>query len=87
VLGGKPVIAMGATTGAWGTRLAQASLRQTGFATQAALMPRPALQLRSATDLFIEGRLVDEATRQSLSTQLVDFMQWMNGVRALLTPS
>ena len=78
VLAGKPVLTMGASTGSWGTRLAQASLRQTLFATQMALAPQPALHVRSAAELFDEeGRLTDEATRSALLQQLDGFAKWL----------
>lgn len=51
---GKPVALCGITTGEWGTRLSQAALRQTLFATGAQLVPLH-LYLRKAETLFRSG--------------------------------
>jgi chromate reductase, NAD(P)H dehydrogenase (quinone) len=84
VLVGKPVLAMGASTGPWGTRLAQAALRQVLFATQALVMPKPALHLRSAQLLFdANGDLCDEATREALQQLMLDFVPWIVQMKAM----
>ena len=78
VLAGKPVAVIGASTGRWGTRLAQAALRQVLYATESPVLPRPALYLRDATQLFdTHGRLVDAATRDSLAGVLRAFAVWI----------
>ena len=48
VLEGKPVAIVGATTGAWGTRLAQSQLRHALAATGARTLPAPMLFIRDA---------------------------------------
>jgi chromate reductase, NAD(P)H dehydrogenase (quinone) len=84
VLVGKPVLAMGASTGPWGTRLAQAALRQVLFSTQALVMPKPALHLRSAQSLFdANGDLCDEATRKALQQLMLDFVLWIVQMKAM----
>jgi chromate reductase len=67
VLVGKPVAVIGATAGRWGTRLAQAALRQVLFACEAKVMTGPALCLAAAGDAFdASGRLVDPGATASL---------------------
>ena len=77
-LAGKPIAIMGATPGAWGTRLAQAALRQTLTACGALIMPAPHLYVRNAAGLFDpEGNLTDERTSASLKRLLESFEQWI----------
>jgi chromate reductase len=79
VLIDKPVAVIGASSGTWGTRLAQAALRQVLTATEAALMPRPALFVREAERLFDPaGRLVDQPTRERLTALLAAFDRWID---------
>jgi chromate reductase len=79
VLAGKPVAVMGATSGAWGTRLAQHALRQTLTAIGARAMPEPALYVRDASRLFdASGVLVDSDTRAQLSRLLAAFDGWVD---------
>lgn len=67
VLKGKPVAIMGASSGRWGTRLAQAALRQVLHATEAIVIPQPALYVREATKLFdAEGRVIDASIQRTL---------------------
>lgn len=81
VLTGKPIAVIGASTGAWGTRLAQAAVRQTLVACECLVLPGPAVFVREAAALFdAEGRLVDERTGQVLDTMLVAFAEWINRV-------
>ena len=70
VLVGKPVAVIGATAGRWGTRLAQAALRQTLFATEAIVLPGPALYLAGGSDAFDEAGLADAAQRATLRNVL-----------------
>jgi chromate reductase len=78
VLEGKPVSVIGASTGPWGTRLAQSSLRQVLHATGAHVLPGPALYLREAARMFdAAGHLVDEATRERLRTVLASLAGWL----------
>ncbi len=74
VLVGKPVAIIGATTGRWGTRLAQAALRQVLFATGSLVLPGPALFATEAERLFdSDGRLIDPATRTTLAAIMAGF--------------
>ena len=83
-LSGLPVAITGATTGPWGTRLAQSELRHILFATGAAVLPAPALYVRKAASVFAEtGTLADAATRRSLEALLSAFAEWIN----LLAPT
>ena len=75
---GKPVALMGATAGRWGTRLAQAGLRQTLAATEAIVMPAPALFIREAERVFRpDGSLADPRLGESLSAMLDAFGDWL----------
>jgi chromate reductase len=76
-LTGKPVAVVGATTGPWGTRLAQTQLRQILIACGALLLPSPALYVRDASTKFDEaGRLIDRATRDDLSAVIDALVAW-----------
>lgn len=67
VLVGMPVAVVGASAGRWGTRLAQAQLRQVLFATESLVLAGPALYLAGADAAFDPGgRLTDEAARRAL---------------------
>jgi chromate reductase, NAD(P)H dehydrogenase (quinone) len=67
VLKDKPVAIMGASSGRWGTRLAQAALRQVLHATEAIVIPQPALYVREAAQLFDEtGRVTDASIQRTL---------------------
>jgi chromate reductase len=78
VLIGKPIAIIGASGGRWGTRLAQAALRQVLTATEAVVMPQPALFVREAANIFDDaGRLSDPATREQLGRVLNAFGRWI----------
>jgi chromate reductase len=84
VLAQKPVAVIGATAGRWGTRLAQAGLRQVLAATEARVMPQPALYLADAARAFdAAGRLIDAVASRSLRDVLGAFAVWMG----LLAPA
>jgi chromate reductase len=75
---GKPVAVIGASAGRWGTRLAQAALRQVLYATESPVLPQPALYVREAAQLFdAQGSLVDASTRESLTAVLQAFARWI----------
>lgn len=77
-LAGKPVAVMGATTGGWGTRLAQHALRQTLCATGARVMPAPMLYVRDVATSFSDGgALVDPALHDALGGMLAGFARWI----------
>jgi chromate reductase, NAD(P)H dehydrogenase (quinone) len=81
VLAGKPVAILGATQGSWGTRLAQAAVRQTLAACGALLMPLPHLYIARAADKFdADGQLVDEPTGASLTQFLESFGHWIQAM-------
>lgn len=82
VLVGKPVALFGATAGRWGTRLAQAGLRQVLTATEALVLPAPGVYLREAERIFDgNGQLRDEATREQLRELLRAFALWIERVQ------
>lgn len=77
VLAGKPVAVIGASAGRWGTRLAQAQLRQVLYATESLLLPAPKVYVRDAEALFDErGRLVDPSTVETLRALLQALGAW-----------
>jgi chromate reductase len=81
VLIDKPVAVIGASSGKWGTRLAQSALRQVLAATEAAVLPHPALFVREAETLFDPaGRLLDRPTREQLTAVLAAFLHWIDQV-------
>ena len=81
ILAGKPVAILGASTGRWGTRLAQAALRQTLTAAEAQVMPAPMLFVRDADQMFDgDGSLRDVTTRNALQALLLSFSQWIERV-------
>jgi chromate reductase len=78
VLEGKPVAIMGATPGAWGTRLAQRTLRQILFSTESLVLTGPAIYLRNVDKLIdASGSLSDAKTLERLSGFLAAFAAWI----------
>jgi len=78
VLAGKPVAVVGVSAGRWGTRLAQAAVRQTLYATESVVLPAPALYVREAERVFDpKGQLVDAAVRKQLQAVLAAFKNWI----------
>lgn len=78
MLEGKPVAVIGATTGGWGTRLAQSALRQVLTATGALVMPAPMLFVARAGESFgPDGNLVDSRVRESLKEVLSALRNWI----------
>jgi chromate reductase len=81
VLSEKPVGVLGASSGPWGTRLAQASLRQVLHTCGALVMPAPTLFVANAASRFdAGGTLTDLATVQSLQNFMLAFERWMERV-------
>ena len=75
----KPIAIIGASGGRWGTRLAQAALRQILASTESVVMPAPALFVRDAERLFdAQGALVDQPTRDALAAVLSAFGGWID---------
>jgi chromate reductase len=82
LLAGKPIAIIGASGGRWGTRLAQATLRQVLTSTESLVMPSPAMFIREAAGLFgAGGRLIDATARAQLDSVLSAFAQWIAHVR------
>jgi chromate reductase len=81
VLAGKPVAVMGASAGRWGTRLAQAALRQTLYAAESVVLPRVGLYVREAAGVFdSNGRLIDPSIKKQLESLLTTFTRWIEVV-------
>ncbi len=80
VLIGKPVAVIGASAGRWGTRLAQANLRQVLTSTESLVMPGPALFVREAGAAFGPSGQLDASTRDQLVGVLAVFSRWMEAV-------
>jgi len=81
VLSGKPVAIVGASSGRWGTRLAQGALRQILYATESLVLPKPSVFLGEAARLFDEvGRLSDAQTSRQLGDLLSEFARWIETV-------
>lgn len=78
VLERKPVAVTGASTGRWGTRLAQAALRQILGATEALLLPAPYLFVGEVARAFdASGRISDPRLGEALGELLVAFGDWI----------
>jgi chromate reductase len=78
VLIDKPTAIIGVSVGSWGTRLAQAALRQVLTATEARVMPAPMLFVAHANDRFdLNGLLRDHALAKALSGVVVSLKDWI----------
>jgi chromate reductase len=78
VLVDKPVAIIGASAGRWGTRLAQAALRQVLTATEARVMPAPMLFVAQANECFdVDGQLRDPKLAAGLLGVVDAFRNWM----------
>jgi chromate reductase len=87
VLVDKPVAVLGASSGPWGTRLAQASLRQVLHTCGALVMPAPTLFMATAATRFDDhGALSDAAGAQSLQRFMLAFGQWIERVTPAVAP-
>jgi chromate reductase len=81
VLVERPVAVLGASSGPWGTRLAQASLRQVLHTCGALVMPSPTLFVARAAEHFdAQDVLADDATRASLARFMAAFAAWIHRV-------
>jgi chromate reductase len=81
VLWEKPLGVLGASGGPWGTRLAQASLRQVLHTCGTLVMPAPSVFVANAASRFdADGRLIDAATAESLQRFVLAFGQWIERV-------
>ena len=78
VLIGKPVAILGASGGRWGTRLAQANLRQVLTATESLVMAQPAIFVAESGKVFsAEGALVNDLLRKQLEGFMQAFASWL----------
>lgn len=87
VLADKPVAVVGASVGSWGTRLAQAALRQVLTATEARVMPAPMLFIARASECFDRDEFLRDPVRaQALSGVIGAFGDWIALCRRATTP-
>lgn len=78
VLIGKPIAIMGASGGRWGTRLAQANLRQVLTATESLVMPQPAIFVAESAKVFApDGELLSDVLRKQLAMFMSAFANWL----------
>ena len=83
VLDGKAVAIIGASTGRWGTRLAQAAVRQTLNAAEAVVLPSPAVFIGEASSVFDSaGHLTNAPICAALEALLIAFQRWIDMVTA-----
>lgn len=88
VLHGKPIAVTGASSGPWGTRLAQTALRQVLHACGALVMPTPTLFVASAESrLQADGTLADEALVASLRRLTSSLEPWIAQLRPHAEPA
>lgn len=74
----KPVAIVGASGGRWGTRLAQANLRQVLTATESLVMPQPAIFVAESAKVFgDDGALTNDLLRKQLENFLRAFADWL----------
>lgn len=77
VLAEKPAAVLGASSGPWGTRLAQASVRHILHTCGALVMPAPTFYMAYAATRFDEpGALTDMASTHSLQRFMLAFGRW-----------
>jgi chromate reductase len=77
-LSGRPVAVIGASTGPWGTRIAQTLLRQMLLSVQAVVMSDPTLFVPHVEALLdAEGELVDPQTSHRLQKVVSSFSDWI----------
>jgi chromate reductase len=87
VLADRPVAVLGASSGPWGTRLAQASLRQVLHTCGALVMPSPTLFVAHATERFDpRGELADSALQATLAGFMNAFAAWIERVAPSRSP-
>jgi chromate reductase len=80
-LAGKPVAVIGASTGPWGTRIAQTHLRQMLLSTQALVLPQPTLFVRDAEIAFDEEQEAHGEMCHRLEQVLLAFDAWIRMVQ------
>lgn len=88
VLHSKPIAVTGASSGPWGTRLAQTALRQVLHACGALVMPTPTLFVASAESRFhADGTLADEALAASLRRLTAALEPWIAQLQTHAEPA
>ena len=84
---GLPVAVIGASTGPWGTRIAQTSLRQMLLSVQAVVMSDPTLFVPQVETLLDDdGELVDPQTSRRLERLVSSFADWIRRVAPIDSP-
>jgi chromate reductase len=84
VFSGLPVAVIGASTGPWGTRIAQTSLRQMLLSVQAVVMSDPTLFVPHVEALLDgDGEMSDPQTSRRLRLVVSSFADWIR----LVTPA
>lgn len=77
-LSGLPVAVIGASTGPWGTRIAQTLLRQMLLSVQAVVMSDPTLFVPHVETLLgDDGELVDPEISRRLQNVVASFADWI----------
>lgn len=77
-LAGRPIAVIGASTGQWGTRIAQTLLRQMLLSVGAVVMPAPSLFVPHVEALLgPDGEIEDEETLMRLGAVLGAFGEWV----------
>lgn len=77
-LAGVPVAVMGASTGPWGTRIAQTLLRQMLLSVGAMVMPTPMLFVPHVESLIgPDGELIDRPTLRRVEHVVSSFSEWV----------
>ena len=86
-LSGRPVAVIGASTGPWGTRIAQTLLRQMLLSVQAMVMSDPTLFVPHVEGLLdAGGELVDPGTARRLEQVVSSFGEWIRLVSPVALP-
>ena len=82
-LTGRPVAVTGATTGPWGTRIAQVTLQQMLVSVGAYVLPSPSLYIPHAETVFdADGQLVDPTTADRLADLVASLERWVRVLSA-----
>lgn len=80
-LNDKPVAILGASGSGFGTARAQLHLRQVLASANALTLNKPEVYISRAGQKFEQGRLTDEATRDSIRKQMLAFAAWIRRLR------
>lgn len=78
-LAGKPTMIFGASSGPWGTRLAQSALRQVLHATESLVIPSGELFVRDAAHVMGDtDTSLDSDIQRKLEKLMAEFRQWID---------